>query len=66
MQRLCCAVCREVNEFGKLFDREATEVQVVLKAIKVQENDYVSWYNTIHHVPMISNPIHGNAIPAGC
>ena len=42
MQRLCCAVCREVNEFGKLFDRDAAQVQVVLRAIKVQENDSVS------------------------
>ena len=27
---------------------------------------FILWYNTTHHAPMISNPIHGNVIPADC
>jgi len=44
------AVCREVNELGKLFDRDEAEVQVVLRAIKAQENDSVSFYGTIRYI----------------
>ena len=33
--------------FYKLLDRGAAEVQVVLRAIKVQENDSASFYGTI-------------------
>ena len=48
--RRTVTVCREVNEFGKFFDRDVAGIQVVLRAMRVQESDSVSFYGTIRYI----------------
>ena len=51
MRRLFYALCRRVNEFGKLFDRDAAPVQVsCAEGYKVPENDSVSFYDSIRYI----------------